>query len=94
LIGVLMSVRDAVDGWLRLALTLSAGASIDAREFQQRMSRCSLENCRGMCCYDGVPVDDDTAHLLQKLSIERADIAASFLGKQSIMASAPATNGS
>ena len=47
--------------------------SIDAREFQQRLSRCSLENCRGMCCYDGVPVDDDTAHLLRKLSIERAD---------------------
>ena len=48
-------------------------ASIDALEFQQRMSRCSLEKCRGMCCYDGVPVDDDTAHLVQKLSIERAD---------------------
>lgn len=47
-------------------------ASIDAREFQQGMIRCSLANCRGMCCYDGVPVDEDTARVLQRLSVERA----------------------
>lgn len=47
-------------------------ASIDAREFRRRLTCCSLADCRGVCCYDGVPVDDDTAGVVQWLSKERA----------------------
>jgi hypothetical protein len=47
-------------------------ARVDAREFSRKLSRCSLATCRGTCCYDGVPVDDDTAAVLDRLATERA----------------------
>lgn len=47
-------------------------ARLDAEEFQRKINRCSLANCKGTCCYGGVRVDDDTARVLQQLSIERA----------------------
>lgn len=47
-------------------------ASLDPREFERPLARCSVANCHGVCCYDGVPVDDDTAAVLQKLSVEHA----------------------
>jgi hypothetical protein len=51
-------------------------ARVKAREFERKLSRCSLAECRGTCCYDGVSVDDDTAAVLERLSTERkADFA-------------------
>jgi hypothetical protein len=45
---------------------------LDAREFARKLSRCSLQTCRGTCCYDGASVDDDTADVIQQLSFERS----------------------
>jgi hypothetical protein len=47
-------------------------AKLDPKEFERKLSRCSLDGCHGMCCYGGVSVDDSTAAILQKLSIDRA----------------------
>jgi hypothetical protein len=49
-----------------------ADAKLDFAEFQRKITRCSLSTCRGMCCYGGVKVDDETAAVLQQLAIERA----------------------
>jgi hypothetical protein len=52
-------------------------ARLDGREFGRRLKRCSLAQCRGTCCYDGVPVDADTEAVLVRLARERAaDFAA------------------
>jgi hypothetical protein len=42
-------------------------AKLDPKEFERKLSRCSLDSCHGMCS-----VDDSTAAILQKLSIDRA----------------------
>jgi hypothetical protein len=47
-------------------------ACLDAEEFQRKINRCSLTNCKGTCCYGGVRVDDATARVLQQLSTDRA----------------------
>jgi len=47
-------------------------ARLNAEEFQRKINRCSLANCKGTCCYGGVRVDDDTAGVLQQLSVDRA----------------------
>jgi hypothetical protein len=47
-------------------------AKLSPAEFQRKLSRCSLNTCRGMCCYGGVSVDDSTAAVVQQLSTERA----------------------
>jgi hypothetical protein len=47
-------------------------ARLNAKEFQRKISRCSLASCKGTCCYGGVRVDDDTARVLQQLSHDRA----------------------
>jgi hypothetical protein len=49
-----------------------AAAPLDAGEFSRPLRRCALADCRGTCCYDGVPVDDDTARVLQALARERS----------------------
>ncbi len=33
---------------------------VDARSFARPLARCSLADCRGMCCYDGVYLDAPT----------------------------------
>jgi hypothetical protein len=46
-------------------------ATIDYREFQRTISRCSLPTCRGTCCYDGASVDHETGAEIQKLANKR-----------------------
>jgi hypothetical protein len=48
-----------------------ASAEFDAPSFNRKVARCDLSRCRGMCCYDGVYVDENTADVIQKLAIER-----------------------
>jgi hypothetical protein len=40
--------------------------------FQRPSARCDLSSCRGMCCYDGVYVDRNTADALQQIAQARA----------------------
>jgi Protein of unknown function (DUF3109) len=47
-------------------------ASVDRREFERRLTRCKLADCHGVCCHDGVPVDDDTARSIESLARTRA----------------------
>jgi hypothetical protein len=47
-------------------------ARVNPEEFQRKLSRCCLADCRGMCCYGGVSVDDSTAAVLQRLAVDRA----------------------
>ncbi len=49
-----------------------ATASVDPCEFQRPLARCSVASCHGVCCHDGVPVDGETAHVLQTLSAQYA----------------------
>ena len=49
-----------------------ANAWVDASAFELQIARCSLSTCRGMCCYDGVYVDDETAVVLKDLARTRA----------------------
>jgi hypothetical protein len=54
-----------------------SNAKLDAPEFSRKITRCSLEACRGTCCYDGASVDEHTADIIQQLSSERtSDFAA------------------
>jgi hypothetical protein len=55
-----------------------ATASIDPAEFQRKLTRCSLPRCRGMCCYDGASVDNDTGAAIQDLATTRASEFASM----------------
>ena len=38
----------------------------------QPIERCDLSICRGMCCYDGVYVNDEAAHVIQKIATEKS----------------------
>lgn len=49
-----------------------ATASVDPREFQRPLTRCAVASCHGVCCHDGVPVDHETADVLQTLSARYA----------------------
>ena len=48
-------------------------ADIDVDSFRQNLQRCSLSACHGMCCYNGVPVNQETAEVIQKVVKEEAD---------------------
>jgi hypothetical protein len=45
-----------------------ASATIDRAEFARKIKRCSLDGCRGMCCYDGASVDTATAEKIQEIA--------------------------
>jgi hypothetical protein len=46
-------------------------ARINPVEFERKLSRC-WPSCKGMCCYCGVSVDDDTAEILAELAKRRS----------------------
>ena len=46
---------------------------VDRDAFEQKLNRCELSTCRGMCCYDGVYVEEDAASTIQKLTEEEAN---------------------
>jgi hypothetical protein len=48
-----------------------AAAEFDVPSFNRKLARCDLSSCRGMCCYDGVYVDEHTGQVLEKLALER-----------------------
>jgi hypothetical protein len=48
-----------------------ASAEFDAPSFNRKVARCDLSSCRGMCCYDGAYLDENTAEVIQKLAVER-----------------------
>jgi hypothetical protein len=47
-------------------------AELDWPAFQRPLARCDLSSCGGMCCYDGVYVDRNTADSLQQVAQARA----------------------
>ena len=52
-------------------------APIDGKAFARRVASCSLADCRGMCCYDGVYVDAPTeAAITALVDARRSDFAA------------------
>src|SRR5205807_1873124 len=49
-----------------------ADAPIEVEGFRRPVSRCDLANCRGMCCYGGVFVNDEMAETLTRIAREDA----------------------
>jgi hypothetical protein len=48
-------------------------APVDIDSFKQHRQRCALSTCHGMCCYDGVNVNQETAEVIQKVVEEEAE---------------------
>jgi hypothetical protein len=48
-------------------------ANFKIDSFQQNRQRCSLSSCHGMCCYNGVNVNEETAEVIERLVDEEAD---------------------
>ncbi|MGI2901736.1 hypothetical protein [Tolypothrix sp. VBCCA 56010] len=48
-------------------------ATVDIDSFKQNRQRCSLSSCDGMCCYNGVNVNQETAEIIQRVVEEEAD---------------------
>lgn len=46
---------------------------IDVRSFLRQIARCALEQCQGMCCYDGVYLNEEEAARIQALAEQEAD---------------------
>ncbi|HSB69029.1 MAG TPA: hypothetical protein VLT62_06830 [Candidatus Methylomirabilis sp.] len=53
-----------------------AGGRVDAGSFCRPVARCDIAACRGMCCYDGVYVSPESAAVIARLAVERADFFA------------------
>jgi hypothetical protein len=49
-----------------------ATAPLDAPSFARPLARCSLAACRGMCCYDGVYVNDEEAEVIEEVVRQEA----------------------
>ena len=49
-----------------------AAAHLDAPSFARPVQRCSLAACRGMCCYDGVYVNDEEAAVIEEVARQEA----------------------
>ncbi|AFZ60553.1 hypothetical protein H6G54_11510 [Anabaena cylindrica FACHB-243] len=48
-------------------------STLDIDSFQQHRQHCSLSSCHGMCCYNGVNVNQETAEVIQRVVEEEAD---------------------
>jgi hypothetical protein len=64
-----LTAFPGMEEWLRATC---ANAELDIPAFQRRLARCDLSSCRGMCCYDGVYVDKNTAEVLPQIARARA----------------------
>ena len=51
---------------------LLAGARLDAASLQRPLHRCDLAACQGMCCYDGIYLEDDEAEVIIDLARREA----------------------
>jgi hypothetical protein len=45
----------------------------DKDSFEQKLAVCSLSSCRGMCCYDGVYLNEEEASVIQQIAEEESD---------------------
>jgi hypothetical protein len=52
------------------------GGSVDATSFQRRVARCEISTCRGMCCYDGVYVSQESAAVIERVAMEHGEFFA------------------
>jgi|MudIll2142460700_1097286.scaffolds.fasta_scaffold00939_2 hypothetical protein len=52
------------------------GGRVDATSFQRRVARCEISTCRGMCCYDGVYVSQESAAVIQRVAMEHGEFFA------------------
>ncbi|MCZ2207831.1 hypothetical protein [Cylindrospermopsis raciborskii] len=48
-------------------------STLDIDSFKQNLQRCSLSSCHGMCCNEGVFVNEETAEVIQRVVEEEAD---------------------
>ena len=56
----------------RTLLRRMAGGRVEAQSFRRPVSRCDISTCRGMCCYDGVYVSQDSARVIERVAKEHA----------------------
>jgi hypothetical protein len=50
-----------------------ATAPVHGSSLRRRIRRCDLEQCKGMCCYDGIYLDDEEADVVVELARTEAD---------------------
>lgn len=49
---------------------------VDSGSFRRRLARCDLAACRGMCCYDGVYVSQESAAVISAIATKHGDFLA------------------
>jgi hypothetical protein len=57
---------------------LLADAPIHVHSLRRPLRRCDLERCKGMCCYDGIYLDDEEADVVAELARTEADFFSSL----------------
>lgn len=50
-----------------------AAAELDRESLRRPLERCDLAVCQGMCCHDGIYLEDDEAEVLAALAVTEAD---------------------
>lgn len=59
-------ILDHLPSWKRYVQKRLAKAPIDFESFGVRLQVCAMEDCRGMCCYDGVCIDRDEERMVRR----------------------------
>ncbi len=62
----------------RTLMRRMAGGRVEAKSFRRLVARCDINTCRGMCCYDGVYVSQDSAAVIKRVAKEHAGFFASL----------------